>query len=214
MKNIKKIISFALAAMLLTISLTGCSNKLEFTPDGLTHKKTGISYTYVLNTCYQPIEYEQDAYTKWKYNDVTVEYHAIKGLAPEEWLYCPVTGDILNATDTELPDILGFEATSAFICVEAHTAYSIHEIEDAELIGKIVEAYADPNAVTYSAVGQSNNYSLKFVSKKYPAFYYSVVLVADEDGVYIHDRMNGKYIDMGRLFDEYSLFEGFYESED
>ena len=52
----------------------------------------------------------------------------------------------------------------------------------------------------------SSNYTLKFVSEKYPEFYYSVVLAADEDGVYVHDRMNGRYIDMGLLFDEYGLY--------
>ena len=54
----------------------------------------------------------------------------------------------------------------------------------------------------------TSNYTLKFVSEKYPAFYYSVVLVADEDGVYVHDRMNGRYVDMGLLFDEYELYRG------
>ena len=214
MKNFKRIVCLILTAITLTVSLTGCTNKLEITPDGLTHKKTGISYTYVLDPCYQPVEFTEEAYTKWKYNDMTVEYHQIKGLSPEEWLYCPITGDILNSTDTELPDLIGFEPTSAAICIESTTAYSIYDIDDPDLLAKIVEEYMSEDAKTYSVVGQSSNYSLKFISKKYPAFYYSVVLVADADGVYIHDRMSGRYVDMGRLFDEYNLYEGFYESED
>ena len=176
--------------------------------NGLTHKKTGISYTYVLDPCYQPKEYEKDAYTKWKYNDVTVEYFPIAGLDPTEWLYCPTMGEILCSTGEELPDIIGFEAKNAYICIESTTAYTIYEIKEQDLVDKIIERFLSEDAPSYSTIMESSNYTLKFESEKYPDFYYSMILVADEDGVYIHDRMNGRYIDMGLLFDEYNLFEG------
>jgi hypothetical protein len=54
----------------------------------------------------------------------------------------------------------------------------------------------------------SESYSIKFTSEKYPEFYYSLVLVADCDGVYIHDRLTGRYIDMGLLFNEFNLYTG------
>lgn len=208
MKRMKRIICLALAAICLTMSLTGCSNRMTMTGNGLTHKKTGVSYTYVLDPCYQPKEYDQEPYTKWKYNDVTVEYFAIAELDPAEWLYCPMMGEILCSTGEELPDITGFEATNAYICIEAATAYTIYEISEQDMIDKIIERYLSEDAPSYSTIMETSNYTLKFESKKYPNFYYSMVLVADEDGVYIHDRMNGRYIDMGLLFDEYNLFEG------
>lgn len=208
MKTVKRIICFVLAAICLMLSLTGCSNSMTMTGGGLTHKKTGISYSYVLDPCYQPKEYSDEAYTKWKYNDVTVEYFAIAGLEPTEWLYCPMMGEILCSTGEELPDITGFEPTGAYICIEAATPYTIYEIKDQSEIDKIVERFLSEDAPSYSTIMASSNYTLKFESEKYPDFYYSVVLVADEDGVYIHDRMNGRYIDMGLLFSEYNLYEG------
>lgn len=208
MKRTKRIISLILAAVCLALSLTGCTNRITMTENGLTHKKTGISYTYVLDPCYQPKEYETEPYTKWKYNDVKVEYYAIAGLEPTEWLYSPMMGEILCATDEVLPDLSGFEANGAFICIEAATPYSIYEIKDQAEVDKIIERYFDESAPTYSTIMASSNYTLKFVSDKYPEFYYSIVLVADEDGVYVHDRMTGRYIDMGHLFDDYELYDG------
>ena len=83
---------------------------------------------------------------------------------------------------------------------------SIYEITDQEFIDKIVARYLDPATPSYSTVMETSNYSIKFTSEKYPEFYYSLVLVCDVDGTYIHDRMTGRYIDMGDLFDEYDLY--------
>ncbi|MBQ4141538.1 MAG: hypothetical protein IJD70_09395 [Clostridia bacterium] len=213
MKITKRIICFMLAMLCLAFSLTSCANKMSFTGNGLTHKKTGISYTYVLDPCYQPIEYDPEAYTKWKRNDVKIEYYAIKGLEPTEWLYCPMMGEILCATDEVLPDVRGFDPSGAYICIEAATAYTIHEITNQAKIDAIVERYLDENTPSYSTVMDTSNYSVKFISEKYPEFYYSLVLVADADGVYVHDRLTGRYIDMGLLFEEYDLYDG-YEDED
>jgi hypothetical protein len=208
MKKITRIICFAMALICLALSLSSCANKMVMDGNGLTHKKTGITYTYVFDPAYQPVEFESDVYTKWKRNDVKVEYHAIKGLQPTEWLYCPMMGEILSATDEALPNLLGFEPTGAYICIEGNTAYTIDEIKSQDLIDKIVERYLDENTASYSTVMDSESYSIKFTSEKYPQFYYSLVLVADCDGVYIHDRLTGRYIDMGLLFNEFNLYTG------
>lgn len=207
MKTIKRIICFSLALICLALSLTSCANRMVLTSGGLENKKTGISYSYVLNPAYQPIEYSNEAYTKWKYNKITVEYFAIKGLKEEEWLYCPTLGEVLCSTGAELPELGGFEASSAFLCIEADIPYSIYEITDQEFIDKVVARYLDPETPSYSTVMSTSNYSIKFKSEKYPEFYYSLVLVADVDGTYVHDRMTGRYIDMGSLFDEYELYD-------
>lgn len=208
MKKITRIICFMMALICLSLSLTSCANKMTMTGNGLTHKKTGISYFYVLDPAYQPIEYESEAYTKWKRNDVKIEYFAIKGLEPTEWLYCPMMGEVLCSTDEVLPDLRGFEPTGAYICIESTTAYTIHEINSQDLINNIVDRYLDENTQSYSTIMDTSNYSIKFTSEKYPNFYYSLVLVADVDGVYIHDRLTGRYIDMGLLFNEYNLYDG------
>ena len=214
MKKFTRIICFAMAIICLLLSLTSCADKMTLSGNGLTHKKTGITYTYVFDPAYQPIEYETEAYTKWKRNDVKIEYFAIKGLEPTEWLYCPMMGEILCSTDEVLPDLRGFEPTGAYICIEGTTAYTIHEIDSQDLIDKIVERYLDENTTSYSTVMDTDNYSIKFTSEKYPNFYYSLVLVADCDGVYVHDRLTGRYIDMGLLFNEYNLYSGEeYEEE-
>ena len=207
MKIFRRIICFALALVSLCLSLTSCSNRMVMTGGGLTNKKTGVSYSYVLNPAYQPIEYSDEAYTKWKYNKITVEYVAIKGLKEEEWLYCPTLGEVLCATGEELPGLDGFGAKGALLCIEAANPYSIYEIEDQEFIDKIVARYLDPATPSYSTVMETSNYSIKFTSEKYPEFYYSLVLVSDVDGTYVHDRMTGRYIDMGDLFDEYELYD-------
>ena len=208
MKNLKKVICLILAVVCLCPILTSCGNKMVMTGAGLTHKKTGVEYLYVLDPCYQPKEYESDPYTKWKYNDFTVEYYAIKGFEPTEWLYCPTLGELLCATGEELPDVTGFAPNSALICVEAAVPYSIYEIYEQADVDLILQRLTDPETPSYSTIMHTSNYTLKFVSDKYPEFYYSVVLVADEDGVYVHDRMNGKYVDMGILFSEYDLYYG------
>ena len=105
MKIFRRIICFALALVSFCLSLTSCSNRMVMTGGGLTNKKTGVSYSYVLNPAYQPIEYSDEAYTTWKYNKITVEYVAIKGLKEEEWLYCPTLGEVLCATGEELPGL-------------------------------------------------------------------------------------------------------------
>ncbi len=207
MKIFRRIICFALALVSLCLSLTSCSNRMVMTGGGLTNKKTGVSYSYVLNPAYQPIEYSDEAYTKWKYNKITVEYVAIKGLKEEEWLYCPTLGEVLCATGEELPGLDGFGAKGALLCIEAAIPYSIYEIKDQEFIDKIVARYLDPETPSYSTVMETSNYSIKFTSEKYPEFYYSLVLVSDVDGTYVHDRMTGRYIDMGDLFDEYELYD-------
>ena len=207
MKIFRRIICFALALVSLCLSLTSCSNRMVMTGGGLTNKKTGVSYSYVLNPAYQPIEYSDEAYTKWKYNKITVEYVAIKGLKEEEWLYCPTLCEVLCATGEELPGLDGFDAKGAFLCIEAAIPYSIYEIKDQEFIDKIVARYLDPATPSYSTVMETSNYSIKFTSEKYPEFYYSLVLVSDVDGTYVHDRMTGRYIDMGDLFDEYELYD-------
>ena len=206
MKIFRRIICFALALVSLCLLLTSCSNRMVMTGGGLTNKKTGVSYSYVLNPAYQPIEYSDEAYTKWKYNKITVEYVAIKGLKEEEWLYCPTLGEVLCATGEELPGLDGFGAKGALICIEAAIPYSIYEITEQEFIDKIVARYLDPATPSYSTVMETSNYSIKFTSEKYPEFYYSLVLVSDVDGTYVHDRMTGRYIDMGDLFDEYELY--------
>ena len=207
MKIVRRIICFALALVSLCLSLTSCSNRMVMTGGGLTNKKTGVSYSYVLNPAYQPIEYSDEAYTKWKYNKITVEYVAIKGLKEEEWLYCPTLGEVLCATGEELPGLDGFGAKGALLCIEAAIPYSIYEITEQEFIDKIVARYLDPATPSYSTVMETSNYSIKFTSEKYPEFYYSLVLVSDVDGTYVHDRMTGRYIDMGDLFDEYELYD-------
>ena len=206
MKNLKRIVCFVLAVVFLCPTLTSCGNKMVMTGAGLTHKKTGVEYLYVLDPCYQPKEYDTDPYTKWKYNDFTVEYFAIKGFEPTEWLYCPTLGELLCATGEELPDLTGFDPNVAYICIESEVPYSIYEIYEQEAVDKILERLTDPETPSYSTVMYTSNYTLKFASEKYPEFYYSVVLVADEDGVYVHDRMNGRYVDMGLLFSEYELY--------
>ena len=206
MRKSTRIITFAMAMICLILSLTSCANKMVMTGNGFVHRKTGITYYYVLDPAYQPVEYEKDAYTKWNRNDVKVEYFAIKGLDPTEWLYCPMMAEVLCATDETLPDLTGFDPKGAYICIEESTAYTIYEIESQELIDKITERYLDENTPSYSTVMYTSNYSIKFISDKYPEFYYSLVLAADADGVYIHDRLTGRYIDMGHLFDEYDLY--------
>ena len=137
MKNLKRILCLSLALICLTLSLTSCSNRMVMTGAGLENKKTGISYSYVLNPAYQPVEYAGEPYTKWKYNKISVEYFAIKGLKEEEWLYCPTLGEVLCSTGEELPELGGFDANGALICIEAAIPYSIYEIKDQEFIDKI-----------------------------------------------------------------------------
>ena len=206
MKTIKRIICFAMALICLSLSLVSCADRLVMTGTGLTNKKTGIAYSYVLDPAYQPIEHAKESYTKGKYNKITVEYYEIAGLSPEEWLYCPTLGEVLCSTGEELPGLDGFEATGALLCIEAAIPYSIYDITEQEFIDKIVARYLDPATPSYSTVMETSNYSIKFTSEKYPEFYYSLVLVCDVDGTYIHDRMTGRYIDMGDLFDEYDLY--------
>ena len=109
--------------------------------------------------------------------------------------------------DVMMPGLDGFEATGALLCIEAAIPYSIYEITEQEFIDKIVARYLDPATPSYSTVMETSNYSIKFTSEKHPEFYYSLVLVCDVDGTYIHDRMTGRYIDMGDLFDEYDLYD-------
>ncbi len=203
-----------MAIICLALSLTSCSDKLVMDGGGLTHKKTGIKYSYVLDVCYQPVAYnDTEAYTQWKYNDMKIDYYEIKDLDPAEWLYSPVLGELICSTGEELPGLSGFGAETAMICIEDVKPYSIYDISDSAVVEKIVARILDEGTPSYSTILPSVNYTLKFASKEYPQFYYSMVLVADEDGVYIHDRMQGKYIDMGDLFDQYELYDGEYDYE-
>ncbi len=212
MNTIKRIACFALALMLALPMFTSCANTFVNNAGNMTDKKTGITYTYVYTSVYQPIAVSTESYIIWKHNNVKINYYPIEGLEPTEWLYSDY-GELLCSTGEELPSLEGFGAKGAFICLEGTSAVSLFEIKDKTTVDKIVEAYTTGEREKYPSDPSGSTFSLKFISDEYPEFYYNLILIAYADSTYLYDRLNGIYVNMGDLFDEYDLY-GTYGYDD
>lgn len=212
MNTAKRTICIALVLVMMLPMLASCANTFVNNAGNMTDKKTGITYTYVYTSVYQPVAVETESYIIWKHNDVTIDYFPIVGLEPTEWLYSEF-GELLCSTGETLPSLEGFRAKSAFICLEGASAVSLYEITDKKKLEAIVERYTTGEREKYPSDPSGASFSLKFMSDEYPEFYYSLVLIAYPDSTYLYDRLNGIYVNMGDLFDEYDLF-GLYGYDD
>lgn len=200
MKTFQKIASFLLILVMLATTVS-CSSGLVFDKGKILDSKTGIYYDYAPNT-YEAIAISNAIYSVWEQNDVEVAYHAIEGLSTEEYLVDEY-GYIICAEDKALPDLDGFAPTSALICTNTEVAVSIGEINEKAKVSALVELYMNGESVNFENTA-IDTLEVKFISEKYPNLYFNLsVMIEEDNSVYLWNRDNGKYINVGDMLDEY-----------
>ena len=200
MKTFRKIASFIIILAMLATTVS-CSSGLVFDKGKILDSKTGIYYGYAPNT-YEAIAVSNNIYSVWEQNNVEVAYHAIEGLPTDEYLVDEY-GYIICAVDKVLPDLDGFAPTSALICTNTEVAVSIGEINEKAKVFALVELYMNGESVNFENTA-IDTLEVKFISEKYPNLYFNLsVMIEEDNSVYLWNRDNGKYINVGNMLDQY-----------
>ncbi len=200
MKFLRKI-SALLLLICIMLAAVACGPKLVFEGGRILDTKTDVYYGFAPNT-YEAVAIANAIYAVWEQNDVEVAYHAIEGLPTEEYLVDEY-GYVICAEGKELPDLDGFEPTGALVCTNAEVAVSIGDIKDGATLSALVDLYINGKSVTFENTAV-DTLSIKFTSEKYPHLYFSLsVMIEEDESVYLWNRDNGRYVNVGGLLDQY-----------
>ncbi len=202
----KKLITLALAAVLCALSLASCGPTIKTGEQGLYDKKNDISYIHA------PTAYEAAVrgkkYGKLKINDqVSLDLFIIPGLEPTEVLTTE-DNNIVYASTYALPSLLEMAPSAVHVCVEgketAHTLFSITDVAD---IASLIDAYTKGQPVDYPGTVPMRSYRVRFESRQYIGFYYTLTYMeyasdlTDGDRVlgrcFLYDRFEERFVPVG-----------------
>lgn len=190
-----------LAALMLLPTLASCSKRLVMDGAYMTDRKNKVRYRDVSGS-YQAKAVSKEVYATFKLNGVKKSFYLIEGLDPLEWIASEY-GELYYSGEELLPDLTGFEANEMMICTNSDVPMSLSEIKDTALISEIVArcAGAQENGLPDNA--DANYYGIRFSSAKYPHLYYCMKMAVCEDGVYLFNRYEGIYVNIGALLNDY-----------
>ena len=196
----RSLITLLTAAVLAALLLTGCGTTLTEGRDGVIDKKNDRTYQHA-SVAYKPVEMGKE-YGKLNIGEsFSLDLYTIEGLSPEEWL-ATEEGDILYAEGVHLPTLTEMEPQAVIVCTEDTTVHVLRRISDAGIVTELAEAVVSgTEIVSITSVSQTPSvfYTLRFESKVYDRFYYTVTYVEYEEPIVIDG------VDMGRYF----LYDGF-----
>lgn len=209
MKKIR-IISLAIAAVMLLLSLSSCTNKVTRTGNGFVNKKDKITYDVVMVPLV-PKKVSETPYATWKmHKDAKIDFYAIDGLDPKTWLYSEIEG-LVCSEKINFPDLKAFAPDKCYVCYNGDITISFVEITDAEKVAAIVDAYVNGADATEPVAGGFNTYTVMFESPAYDEFYYKIQLRVYEEHSYLFQRGVKTVLADGLFGDDVPAY---YEQED
>lgn len=201
MRSLRKISALVLLVFIMLAAVSCGAPKLVLEDGKIFDTKTDIYYSFAPNT-YEAMAIANAIYAVWEQNGVEVAYHAIEGLPTEEYLVDEY-GYVICADGKELPDLGGFEPTGALVCTNTEVAVSIGEIKEKAKLNALADLYINGENVTFENTAV-DTLSIKFTSDKYPNLYFNLsVMVEEDNSVYLWNRDNGRYVNVGDLLNQY-----------
>lgn len=195
MRNITKILSAALACLLLT----ACSLDLvsfQYGDGQLYNKRQGLYYK-AAPTSYAPVVIG-DAYGYYKDMDMTL--YGIKGQDPAQWLTQENNGGattVFYNIDLTLPTIAEMAPHTVYICTGEEITYSVGTIDDQTAIDTLVDLFTNGEAVEWPLVDAVVTYDLLFLGDAYPFLYYHLTYGEFPEGTFLYDRNTKRCVAIG-----------------
>ena len=198
--KLTRLIAAVSAAALLSV-MASCDDlvKLKYENGRYIDSKNGVAYISA-PVCFEP-EATGEEYAIY---DKTVLYE-ISGLNPKEWLTEAYEGigSIYCSDRITLPDLEGFGADFAYICVSDAITIQIGEISEKVDIDELLSVYFGGEEVSLPTDGTAA-YHIKFMSEIYPSVFYDVLYIEhDSQHNYLYDRSTKRCVDVGRILKKY-----------
>lgn len=206
MKKAIRILTAALAGVVLTVSLGACSrlHKVAFDKEagGYVDSRTGIVYLDAPG-CYEPVAIGEE-YARLTYDGQGgVVFHEVGGLDPAKWL-CEQGKTVFYAKGETLPTLREMAPEKVHLCIEEVNTMVLTTVTDAADIAALVDAWENGNEVTYSGAEPTVNLRVKFESSAYPSLYYSLIYLEYGDGQKVlYDRYDARCVEVGDVLLEY-----------
>lgn len=174
---------------------------LAYEDDQLVDKKRGIRYV-AASISYEPVSVGEK-YAECK--EAELALYAIPGASPAEWLAekSEGIGLVFHATTVTLPTLTAFEPTKVLVGLTADVFIPLAEIVDAADMAAVA-AQLETGEKTVLPATYAQSYTLKFVSEKYPAIYYTVrYLDCGDNCFYLYDPGEKKAVRADGLLEKY-----------
>ncbi len=201
-----RILTAALALLLLTLPLTACKTTLTPGENGLYDDKKDIRYINA-STVYEAKEFAEEYGVLQLTENESYKLYRIPGVEPEKML-ATEDGNIVYASDLTLPTLSEMNAELLHICMDAgSTTYVVGEVSDKKQIDAIIDAYENAPEIRNPGYRPVRNFHVRFESPDHAGFYYALTYVEYAEDVVIEDK------NYGRCF-LLSLFEGTFAPVD
>ena len=189
-----------LLALALLLLLPSCAKAPVLASENgvYVNKKTGVSYL-AASANYEAVAIDKDTVVA-RMPDKKVGddlFYRIPGTSTEHYLSNDFY-ELFYAADLTLPTLEQMAPTTALICKTAVISYSLTQIEEADVLSRLLAVYAGPGfsedvMITDSGVPES--YTLKFQSKEHPSFYYTLSYRRYDREVTVYDLVGSETID-------------------
>ncbi len=200
MKRSIRVLTAALAGVVLAIGMTACSrlHKVEFdkTSGGYVDGRTGITY-FDAPGCYEPVAIGEE-YAKLTYDGQGgVVLHEVGGLDPAKWL-CEEGKTVFYAEGETLPTLGEMAPEKVYLCIEDVNTLVLSTVTEAADIAALIDVWENGREVPYSGAEPTINLRVKFESSAYPSLYYSLIYLEYSDGQKVlYDRYAARCVEVG-----------------
>jgi len=194
-----------ICGVLALLMLTGCSASLvnlQYKEGQLINKRLGLAY----NTA--PVYYEPvaigNAYGYYGKGDLTL--YEITGLDPKEWITEGNVGGIATVFYREgltLPTLAEMAPEQIYVCTGDEVIFGVATVDDSDAVAELVRLYTEGEEDVMPISDSLIRYDLRFSSKTYPSIYYNLTYYEHEEGVYLYDRVEKRYIPIGDLLESW-----------
>lgn len=203
MNKFYKLLSLIFALVFVLCACSSSLVTLKYENGQMINSWSGLKYNAApLN--YQPFSVGEP-YALYKKGNLTL--YEIEGLDPKKWLTEEYSGGLTtvfyNPSET-LPSLAEMEATKVYICYEDEVTYAVAEINDGEVINKLIDLYVNGEHEEWPMLDSIQTFELKFYSEnKYPHLYFNLTYGEFSSGKYLYDSTTKRSVNIGNLIDEY-----------